>query len=347
MPSHAYIAATGMITPVGPNTAATHAAVAAGISAYADSNHYNKQSHPMRMALIPEDALPPLNPALNVLGLSYRQQRLLRIAVPALLEAVSKQPLNEPAALFLALPESIPGCDFKTDLNFIAALEIQSGVLLNKAASQIFTSGRAGGFEAIAAAMAYLSQNGNSVALVGGLDTYLDLLLLGILDQNNRILAEQITDGFAPGEAAGFLLVISDQAKKYLPFAPAGIIYPPGIALEPGHRYSDQPYRGEGLANAWSQAIENANIGPIDKIFSSLNGENIGAKEIGVALLRNKNAFAAENKIEHPADCIGDIGAAFAPVLVGLACASNTATRVLHSCSSEQGKRAAAITVSA
>jgi len=344
MPSHAYIAATGMITPVGTNTATTQAAIAVGISAYADSIHYNKQSHPMRLALIPEEALPPLNPKLNTLCLSYRQQRLLRIAEPALLEAVHTLPLTEPAALFLALPESIPGSNFTPDLNFISALEIQTGVLLNKSASQVFTSGRAGGFEAVAAALTYLTDSGNSVALVGGVDTYLDLLLLGILDQDSRILAEEVTNGFAPGEAAGFLLLINDQAKKYLPFSPQATIYPPGISLEPGHRYSDQPYRGEGLANAWSQAIANADTAPIDKIFSSLNGENLGAKEMGVAFLRNNNAFSENNKTEHPADCIGDIGAAFAPVLVGLACASKDTMKVLHSCSSEHEKRAAAIT---
>lgn len=340
--SPVYIASTGMITPVGHNTATTQAAIAAGISASAISIHYNKNYSPMRMALIPEQALPPLNPLLDSVGLSPRQQRLLRIATPALIETLSQLPPTNPPALFLALPESIPGCPFIAPDNFLVALETQSGVTLNKAASKMFSSGRAGGIEAINAAIDFLSADGNTVALVGGVDSHADLLLLGVLDSVNRVLADNISDAFIPGEAAGFLLLVSEQAKNYLPHPPKGKVYPPGIASEPGHRYSKEPYKGDGLAQAFAQAIQNGQPNLIEAIFSSLNGESFGAKELGIAFMRNTSAFAAQAKTEHPADCIGDVGAAFAPILIAYALHTQNNSQLCY-CSSENANRAAVI----
>lgn len=341
-----YIIATGLITAVGANTAATQAAVAAGISGYAESMIYNKEFHPMRMALIAENALPPLNPALDSIGLTYRQKRILRIAEPALLETLDQHSLVDPPVLFLALPESIPGCEFIAHPNFLEALEVQTGISLDKTDSQIFTTGRAGGIEAIDAAINYLATTGKSIALVGGLETHMDLLLLRLLDNENRIMADNTSDAFTPGEAGGFLLLINEKAKDYLPNAPLGMIYPPGFAAEPGHRYSGLPYRGEGMAQACTQAIKNSSAGHIDSIHSSLNGENIGAKEMGVAILRNKNAFAPSFRTEHPADCIGDIGAASAQALITLSLRQKPGTRILHTCSSECERRAALVTQS-
>jgi 3-oxoacyl-[acyl-carrier-protein] synthase I len=343
MTSKIYLAATGMFTPVGFNTQSTNAAIMAGMSAYEDSNHHNKNFNPMRMALIPEDALPPLNPELVSLGgLTSRQRRILRIATPAIQEVINDVPLKEPPALFLALPESIPNCAFSIHPKFLDALEIQTGVKLNKVSSRLFATGRAGGIEAINLVFKYFESTGKDVALVGGVDTYLDHFLLSVLDQDNRILAENISDGFAPGEAAGFLLLVSERVKGFLQKPPIAEIFMPGLANEEGHRYSEEPYRGDGLASAFKTAIKNANVKPIDAIYASLNGENFGAKELGIAFMRNKSAFIENVKTEHPADCFGDIGAAFGPVLIANALASKQ-DNILCYCSSDKATRAVVV----
>ena len=56
-----YVAGVGMITPVGANAEMTAAAVKAGISTFQETNIYNKDFKPMKMALVPDEALPPLN----------------------------------------------------------------------------------------------------------------------------------------------------------------------------------------------------------------------------------------------------------------------------------------------
>ncbi|HEY6529647.1 MAG TPA: hypothetical protein VIZ65_13225 [Cellvibrionaceae bacterium] len=344
IPPHVYIAATGMVTPVGLNTIATRAAISAGVSAYADSVCQNRKFESMRMALIPDEALPALNADLLQLNLNCRQQRLLRIATPALRQVVDQVPLKTPPPLFLALPESIPGCKFAPHPGFLNALEIQTGIKFNCAESRIFNSGRAGGIEAIQAAFNYFSISGNSIALVGGLDTYLDLLLLAVLDKDERVLANEASNAFAPGEAGGFLLLTVENVVQYLPNPPRAILYPPGLATEPGHRYSDQPCLGDGLANAFGISIKNASGPSINTIYTTLNGEHFGSKELGVAYTRNQRNFDKQIKIEHPADCIGDIGAAFGPISIGLATVNNTGNVALHACSSEKEKRAAVIT---
>lgn len=339
--SKIYLAATGMLTPVGFDSVSTNAAVAAGISAYEDSRHHNKNFNPMRMALIPEDALPPLNPELTSLtGLTSRQRRILRIATPAIQEVIASVPLKEPPALFLALPEFIPGAAFSIHPKFLDAFEIQTNVKLDKTSSRIFATGRAGGIEAIDLVFKYFQATGKDVALVGGVDTYLDHLLLSVLDKDNRILAENISDGFAPGEAAGFLLLVSERVKDYLPHPPKAEIFMPGLANESGHRYSEEPYRGDGLASAFQLAIKNSDGKPIDAIYASLNGENFGAKELGVAFMRNKSAFVENVQTEHPADCFGDIGAAFGPVLIANA-SNSKQSNILCYCSSDKQSRAA------
>jgi 3-oxoacyl-[acyl-carrier-protein] synthase-1 len=341
--SKIFLAATGMLTPVGFDSASTNAAVAVGISAYEYSNHHNKNFNPMQMALIPDEALPPLNPELTSLpGLTSRQRRILRIATSAIQEVITRVHLKEPPALFLALPEFIHGAAFSLHPKFLEAFEIQTNVKLDKANSRIFATGRAGGIEAIDLVFRYFEATGKDVAIVGGVDTYLDHLLLGTLDKDNRILAENISDGFAPGEAAGFLLLVSERVKDLLPHPPKAEIFIPGLASESGHRYSEEPYRGDGLANAFQLAIKNSDGKPIDAIYASLNGENFGAKELGVAFMRNKSAFVENVKTEHPADCFGDIGAAFGPVLIANALASKQNT-ILCYCSSEAQTRAAIV----
>ena len=57
----------------------------------------------------------------------------------------------------------------------------------------------------------------------------------------------------------------------------------------------------------------------IKTVFASFNGENFGAKEWGVAAIRNHQYIDVDSNIIHPSDCYGDIGAATAPVLITLA----------------------------
>jgi len=90
--------------------------------------------------------------------------------------------------------------------------------------------------------------------------------------------------------------------------------------LEPGYLYSEEPYRGDGLAQAVQQLAQSrALAGPIQEVYSSMNGENHWAKEWGVARIRANGTFSADHGMHHPADCYGVTGAACGPLMTGLA----------------------------
>ena len=322
-----WVCGIGMITAVGDSTAQTAASVRAGISRYAESSVYNKRFLPMTMALLPEENLPPLNEELEnaTPGLTSRQRRMLRLAEPALKEALAPLPRGKKIPLFLAVPEKLPDQPDRpppVTQKFLDQLITQTGTeQIDRAKSKLLPTGRTGGLQAIQDAILALAQSDDlGYALVGGVDTYLDLYLLGTLDKDDRVLADGVMDGFAPGEGAGFILLCSNKAKESHSPLPTAQVTPPGIAAEPGHRYSEEPYKGDGLAEAVTAATEaGLNGTPARTVLCSMNGESFGSKEWGVATLRNTAALDETLRTEHPAECFGDTGAAIGPILVGLA----------------------------
>lgn len=310
----------GMITPVGDCVAQTAASVRAGICRHGESAVYNKHFNPMTLALLPEDALPPLKKELAELsGLTGRQIRMLRLAGSALKEALKVLPFKDPLPLFLAGPEPLPDRPPPVTEDFLDHLVLQSEANIDQKSSLFFPSGRAAGMEALDKALDTLEAGTSPYVLLGGVDTFLDLYLLGTLDLEDRVLSEGVMDGFVPGEGAAFLLLASEGARQEWSDGPYAWIHAPGIAAEPGHRFSQEPYRGDGLAQAIGSALENGDGEPVRTVLASLNGENFGAKEWGVATLRNSSRLGDPLRMEHPADCFGDTGAAMGPLLMGLA----------------------------
>ena len=313
----AYICGVGMMTAVGDSAPMTAASVHAGINRCKDTNIYNKRMNPMKMALVPDDVLPPLNGELESIPLTTRQDRMLRLAQPALDEALVGLP-SQDIPVYLSVPEFLPALPQPLDQNFLDHLHTQCNSNFDREHSMIFTTGRAGGLIALEAAMNALAHGNSNLVLVGGVDSYLDPLLLATLDQDDRVSAEGVLNGFSPGEGAGFLLLASQHIVETGHIPPLAVVSAPGIATEAGHRFSKEPYKGDGLAEAFTLALDNCSNQTIKTIFASLNGENLGAKEYGVAVLRNSEHMDSNVILEHPADCFGDIGAAFGPVLLGL-----------------------------
>ncbi len=339
-----FIAGTGMITPVGGNTSMTVAAVNACINKYTASSFINKTDKPMTVASVPEEALPPLGEDLKNLQLTGREKRLIRLAAPALAEVFSHYPSAQPLPLFLAGPESIYGGVKATTAKFLTYFKMQTQANIDLTNSRYFAAGRSGVIEAIALAFRYFAATNAPYVLVGGVDSYLDAATLGYLDAENRILAENMCDAFAPGEGASFILLrnieMDGEAAKG-----DTVLFEPGMAAEKGHRYSEQPYLGQGLADAFRAAIANGSGEKISTVFSCMNGEHFFAKEFGVASIRNQAALNENYVHEHPIDCFGDMGAATAVVLIALAqqklLKAKQVTQSLVYCSSDTSARAA------
>jgi len=310
------ILGVGMMTAVGVGAAETAASVHAGIARLTESSVHNRRFNPIVMSAVPEAELPPLEKSLDQIpGLTSRQTRMLRLAGPALREAVADVGGVADVPLLLAVPEALPDRADPAGPKFLEHLAKQSGVAFEIAASRAFANGRAGGFLALKEALALLAGGTVSRVLVGGVDTYLDLHLLGTLDAEDRALADGVMDGFPPGEGAAFLLLG--------PRAPGAFarVVAAATGAESGHRYSEEPYRGDGLAATFQSvfAAKGAADEPVTTVLAGLNGESFGAKEWGVAYVRSREHFVDDFALTHPVDCFGDAGAALGPLLMGLA----------------------------
>jgi len=312
-----------MTSPVGLGAEPTAAAVRAGVSRFEECEIRDQHLEPFVLSTVPDELLCPA-PAESEDGssLSPREQRMLRLAAPALLEAMTGSPGNAPTPLYLALPETLPGHESTVGPQFLARLAGQSEDALDIERSRVFPNGRAGAFLALAQALTDLSRAPEPSILVGGVDSFLDEGLLTALDREGRVLAEDVGDGFIPGEGAGFVLVVRPDSTGDSLAPPLARVDAVATGQEPGHRYGAEPYRGEGLAEMIQNLLASPNIPdlPIRSVMAGFNGEFFGAKEWGVTLIRNSDSFATDLEMFHPADSFGDTGAAHGALLLGLAC---------------------------
>ena len=342
---NAYICGMGALTPVGLNARQTAASVRAGISRSQESDIYDKHFEPFVLSLLPDEELPHLVKEIEEkVGLTSRQIRLLRLAAPAIQQALEDMKNTEKVPLLLGAPESFAGRMPAITDDFMIDLIKQAGLPLDRTRSEILPLGRAAGLAAMEKAIDLLAE-GASHVLVGGVDTCLDLYLLGTLDSENRILGPRVMDGFIPGEGAAFLLL--GKTRPYGEKESIGV-FAAAQGFEEGYLYSEETYKGDGLSDAFAATFEKMPEPPkIQTVMAGLNGENYGAKEWGVASLRHADCFGSEIPLEHPVDCTGDVGAALGPLLVILAAIGLERGYLNGPClawaSSDYGSRAAAV----
>jgi 3-oxoacyl-[acyl-carrier-protein] synthase-1 len=84
---------------------------------------------------------------------------------------------------------------------------------------------------------------------------------------------------------------------------------------------SEEPLRGEGLARAFRQALAGAGLemARVGYRIGTMSGEQYWFKEFELAtsrLLRGRHEFM---DLWHPADCIGEVGAASLPCCIAVA----------------------------
>ena len=341
-----YVAGIGMITPVGANAQMTAAAVKAGVSGYRDCNFFDEDFNNIRMATIPDDALEDSLDEESLTDIiSARHARMLQMAKLAMLEVVSMLPEGEKPPLFLAGPELQDVNDLPLNMSFIKNLALQAGVNLDLEKCRINSMGRAGGLINLKLAFRFFENTNTKFVLVGGVDSFYDKDTLDYLLSKKRLLCGEVMDGFIPGEGAGFLLLTNDSSAITTGRLPC--IFEPGNGSEKGHMYSEETYTGDGLSTAVAAAIQNASISNIRTLYSSMNGESFFAKEYGVAMIRNSEALDEKIKLEHPADCFGDLGAASGIVMVALSAMSiltkSDAAPLLVCCSSDREYRSAVV----
>lgn len=284
------------------------------------SSVVNSNLEPIPMGLVPEDALDTDDSSLAPPELPPRARRMLRLAAPPL-RALASAIGQSPVVLYLGLPEVTREASRWTE-GFSQCLFQRVGLSLDEAASRNFPLGRASVLVALEHALSAISTDPSRPILIGGVDTFLDLRVLGTLGAEDRVHGSQVMDGFIPGEGASFLLL--RQVSDGEPISHKAVVLAAASSTDTGHRYSTAPARGEGLAEGLQLLRSRlpAHIGPIASTFAGLNGENFDAKLWGVARLRHSDLFSPNMTLDHPADCFGDTGAATGAILTALAAAA-------------------------
>ncbi len=340
------VVSVGMMTSVGLSAAETAASVRAATMRFTEVDWRDHRFEPFTIAEVPEDGLPDLTgPLEKEMGLTNRETRMLRLGTAPLIECLAPVLSGLPRpALILALPDS----ETTRPLDRPAFLrrfeqQVPGAFDLEKSACEV--KGRAGGLMAIGQAGERIRSGAADFVLAGGIDTYRDLYILGTFDRDGRVKSSKHLDGFVPGEGAAFLLLAGRKAAETAGLTPMARLLPMAQGFEEGHLYSDKPYRGDGLAATFEAFFKTVTLErPIQTVYSSMTGESHWAKEWGVAFMRNRSAFNPTHAMHHPADCVGETGAAAGPLMAALG-AIGIARGTVQSpclvyCSSDRGDRA-------
>lgn len=341
------IVAAGVVTPVGVSLPEAAAAVRSGTARFTESPFHDRNAKPLVMALVPEDALPPLHPDVDVQDrVSSRERRMVRLAAQAFAQCAKVLPKTArtvPVSIAVPNVDGTVGIDRK---RFVERLSIQTGVPLATGPSLAHQHGRAGGLLALDDARALLLRGVAQYVIAGGVDSYRDASVIARLDAVGRIKSESNRDAFIPGEAAALLLVTTATQAARDGLAALAAYSSIATAFEEGHLLSSTPYRGDAVAAAIAQLASRGEADhPIAEVYSSMNGEHHWGREWSIAFMRQRALFDPAHEFHHPADAYGDVGTAAGPMLVALTAIGQQQryrrSPALVYCSSDDGPRAA------
>jgi len=308
------------VTPIGGCLPQTAAAVRAGLGKIGPSGLNDRFGNPLRMALVDLEQLPVLVEHFEDYPLnSTRHDRLVSLGGAALREALPPDAAKAPVVVYLGVAEPRTEAQHAVGAELLEFCGIQAGVAIHPL-SRTFPLGRASGLVALREALKLLAGGEVSQVIVGAVDSYWDLPLLEALEADGRLNAGEISDGFIPGEAAAFVTLARGRAGDA---GPAVRVIATAQGEEAGHLYSPEPYRGDGLSATLQALFAEPGAETLQQrvgcVYAGLNGESFWAKEWGVSQLRNAERFTDSLRIHHPADCMGDPGAALGLVMLGLA----------------------------
>jgi 3-oxoacyl-[acyl-carrier-protein] synthase-1 len=318
------VAALEAVTPLGFDAEQTCAAVRARVNRFSD--------HPFQMALVndPETDVPePLVASLleEIEPDCEGRARMLELAVPALKGLLAKSGLKRAdlakGALFLSLPQADAGRDEAGPAGDIAEELVRRVGLTALPSVKACRTGHTGFATCLAEAAKTLAAGQASFCLIGGVETYHSEKRLACLDEAWRLKTMRATDGFIPGEGAVFLVLETAVAAAARKAEPLAIVSALGFGQEPKHYGSDSLSSGHGLQQALQPALAKPAASGGEAagrwILCDLNGESYRAAEWGIVRTRCSGKLGPIAALTHPADCLGDTGAASGGLLAAYA----------------------------
>lgn len=303
------ILGAGMMTGVGLTAPATCAAIRCAIDNFQETRFIDKGGEWILGCEVPLDQ-PWRGPA-----------KLAKLLAGALRETLDLVPDAEAADIPLLLcvaEQDRPGRLDGLSNSLYDAMTRELDASFHRD-SQMFAQGRVGGAMALHRARQLLTQpkEPHQHVIVAGVDSFLIGPTLAAYQERDRLLTADNSNGFIPGEAAGAVLLGLPDAAKAGDLICLGM----GFAREEATVESEEPLRADGLSEAIKAALAEAglDLAEFDFRLTDLSGEQYGFKEATLALGRVLRKRKEEFDIWHPADCIGEVGAAALPCMLAVA----------------------------
>lgn len=317
-PPTVLLASFGATTSIGLDGPGTVASVRCGLTRFCEQNELRNDTtgDPIVLALLP-----------TLAEESTATERMVALAADAgrealrpWLEAARTEKLP-PLPILLSVPPPRPGYPVDGERALAQAIIQALPVEPDRHRSELFASGHAGGLSALAQALELLQDPHVPACLVGGTDSPRLLTYLRWLDAQERLKRDGQPHGLIPGEGAGFLLVCREDFMARHRWVPLAGIQRVAQTLEPRLWYQGDATHGEALTDAFWQVLRPSDGAPLraDVTWCDFNGEPWRSEEWSFAYLRTGKYHGEPLDLRHPADCWGDLGAASAPLLVGLA----------------------------
>jgi 3-oxoacyl-[acyl-carrier-protein] synthase I len=309
------ILASGMVTAVGLDASSSCAAIRCGIDGFSETRFMDKGGEWIIGAQVPLEQ--PWR------GLP----KLLHMVVPAIRECLAHIGTARPEEIPLLLgvaEKQRPGRFQGLDDQLSQEVQTALGVRFHPR-SAVIAQGRVAGAIAMGIARELVYDKRVPCCIIAGVDTYLVAATLADHEANDRLLTSLNPNGFIPGEAAAAVLVSASPSPRH-PARSAVTCFGMGTGLEKVTINSEEPLRADGLVQAFNAAFADAQRGyeHVDYRLTDCNGEQYWFKEAALAMTRTLRRHKSIFDIWHPADCIGEAGAAnvLCAFAVGLAAAS-------------------------
>lgn len=310
----AHVIGLGMACPVGLCSATALAAVRAGIVRISEREDVVGPDGPVRAH------------ALSTLAAdATRSERALALARHAVQEATAG--LHDPPAplrCFLALPEPGLGPGIDPGALTRALRPVTSSgapVPLELRPADVFATGRAGVFQALAAAASALADEPRRPCLVGGLDSLADRASLRALAARNRLLGPTNLDGILPGEGAAFVLLAHPLATARRPIVARLLAVHTAAEPVPLALATTRTSAALGLTAVFRE-LRAVHPGRVDEVFAGTTGEVYFGRELSHAYLRNEPLMPEPFRVQPLGAALGDVGAAAGAISLVRALAS-------------------------
>ena len=247
------------------------------------------------------------------------KSKLLRLIEPSIRECLTDLDTAEIChiPLLLCLPEDgRPGRLDGLDDSLFDDIADASGLNFH-ANSAIISNGCVGGAQAVKQAFTLIFNIRHPYCLIVGVDTFLTAGTLAAYEEKDRLLTSKNSNGFIPGEGGAAVLVGAASMHRQTELTIKGI----GFGKEEATIDSEQPLRADGMVQAFNGAFLTSGLSMRDMNYriTDANGEQYKFKEGDLAVTRTLRDHKGEIDIWHPAECIGEVGAATIPFIIGVA----------------------------